>query len=45
MHPFHRCAQNFKKEKRANITKKYGILDKIIDECLVFNPSLRINWN
>jgi serine/threonine protein kinase len=45
MHPFHGNSHNFKKEKRAKVMKKYGILDKIIEECLVFNPSLRINWS
>lgn len=45
IHPFNRDVEDFRRDKRVRVARRYGILDKIIDECLIFNPLFRINWN
>lgn len=41
-HPFGFSSSDFKRKKRVSIKKKFGILDNLIEKCLVFNPSKRI---
>jgi len=44
LHPFGSNKTDFRKKRRVTVKKRFGILDEIIDKCLIFNPEERISW-
>jgi hypothetical protein len=43
-HPFGCSTLQMKQKKRVSLVPKFGVLDKIINRCLEFDPDRRADW-
>lgn len=43
-HPFGGSIRQMQQKKRVSLQQKFGVLDKIINRCLVFDPDRRVDW-